>query len=905
MSKVLIISVSLGYLLLLFVLAYWAERRGRWHQSLVSNPWVYALSLGVYCTAWTFYGSVGQAATGGLRFLPIFLGPSLAAPIWLLVMRKMIIISKHQRITSIADFLSSRYGKSTSMGVLTALVAVIGIVPYISIQLKAISQSYLLLSGQTTGTEWPFYLDPAFYITLLLALFIILFGTRNLDPNERHEGMVAAIAFESLFKLIIFLAVGLFVVFGLFNGFGPLFEQGFRDASIAQTFRLDQAQVTGWEWFWMIALSMGAIFLLPRQFHVAVVENTDPDHLTKSAWLLPLYLLLINVLVIPIAVGGLILFPGSNIDPDTFVLSIPLETGHTQMALLAGLGGFSAASGMVIVSVIALSIMINNQLVLPLIFKPRWPGMDIRGSLKLPLLTIRRIAMLVVMILAYWFFRVVAREYTLVSIGLISFTAIAQFAPALFAGMYWKQANKAGAIAGVSIGFLMWAFLLPASTLIEAGILPGSVFGLQPFWEDWMAYSDNARIAHTAFWSLLFNAGALFLGAMYRKPTPLEITQADLFVDIYKYAEAKGAYQVIRRKARIGDLRRVMVRFLGKPKTKVILEGYHRRSGHPIGDHDTGQSELINLAETHLAGAIGASSAKAVMASIVKDDPMGLEEMFQILEQTQEILQYSQELERKSRELEQTSQQLRQANEKLKELDKLKAEFIATVTHELRTPITSIKAMSKILLDNPEVSGEQRTEFLRILVAESERIARLINQVLDIVQIDNQLDDPPVPVDLVPLVRQSVQGVQAMVEDRRISVDLDLPEGSLRVLGNRDRLTQVVMNLLSNALKFTDPDQGEIRINLREEGHQALISVGDNGKGIAPDKQKLIFEKFTQVSDQQQGKPAGSGLGLFITRKIVEQHRGQIMLTSSPGAGTEFTVALPKFLVPVDAFTWR
>jgi Na+/proline symporter len=372
----------------LFGIAHWASKRERQGRSVVSNPYMYALSLAVYCTAWTYYGSVGRAATNGIGFLPIYLGPTILAPLWLVVLRKIIVISKAQRLTSIADFLSARYGKSTTVGVLATWGAVIGIVPYVSIQLKAITDSYHLLVGRAAAPEQPLWSDSAVYITLALALFAILFGTRKLDPNERHEGLIAAIAFESLFKLAAFLAVGFFVSVLLFDGWGSLFEAVSRRPELQHLVRLDDALVNGDEWFWLLFLSMSAVLLLPRQFHVAVVETRGPGFVRQAAWMFPLYLLLINVFVLPIAAGGLLL-QGESASPDTYVLSLPLANGKPGLALFAALGGFSAATSMVIVSIIALSIMISNNLVLPLLVNTRAMREEGFAGLSRRLLTIR------------------------------------------------------------------------------------------------------------------------------------------------------------------------------------------------------------------------------------------------------------------------------------------------------------------------------------------------------------------------------------------------------------------------------------------------------------------------------------------------------------------------------------
>lgn len=902
MNSSIIILISGGYMVLLFAIAHFAERREKKGQSLVNNSATYALSLAVFCTAWTFYGSVGRASTSGIGFLPIYLGPAIFAPLWWLVLKKIILISKSQRLTSIADFISSRYGKSIWLGLIATVIAVLGIIPYISIQLKAITNTFNLLRGFSSqpAVELPFYQDTALFIAIALAIFTILFGTRNLDPNERHAGLIAAIAFESILKLLAFIAVGLFVTFGIYGSFDNLFSSAFQHENIVSLFEFSETGINGWEWFWLVFLSMAAVLLLPRQFHVAVVENTNSNHVGRASWMFPLYLLLINIFVIPIALAGLMHFPDGSFEPDAYVLGLPLAYSKNILALFVALGGFSAATSMVIVAVIALSIMIGNNLVLPLLLRSSNFNHYPDGNLNKRLLGIRRVSIIVVLLFAYSYFKAVGEQYTLVSVGLISFTAIAQFVPPVIGGIYWKRGTKKGAIWGLLAGFTIWAYTLPFPTLVETGIIsahfieegfmgiellkPYALFGME----------GSSHIANAAFWSLLFNTLTYFFVSLNTTPTPLEISQADLFVDIYKYRKAGNEYEVMRRRAKIKDIRILLNRFLGVPRTNSLLNQFENIKRIDLSQQKTAEAELVNYAETHLAGAIGAASAKIIIGSITKEDPISLEEMFKVLEQTQEIIQYSKALEKKSAELVKTTEQLKSANEKLKELDHLKADFIATVTHELRTPITSIRSLSKIMLDTPNLADEQKEEFLNIVVSESERLSRLINQVLDLEKIQAKPTEEEFEnVNLSSLLKETYGGLKQLMEERNITHQLHLPSNHPIVLGTPDKLKQAIINLLSNAIKFCDSDKGKVEARLSIQGHIAVIQVLDNGKGISLKNQQLIFQRFTQIMDQQKGKPKGSGLGLFITKTIAEQHNGRIYVNSKPGKHTSFFIELP------------
>ncbi|MEZ5058622.1 MAG: sensor histidine kinase [Saprospiraceae bacterium] len=905
MHPSLLIFASIFYVAILFLVAYWAERRAKKGKSLVNNPYIYALSLAVYCTAWTYYGNVGRAATSGWGFLPIFLGPTIIAPLWMIVLKKIIIISKSQRINSIADFISSRYGKSIWLGVLATLISVFGIIPYISIQLKAIASTFDILISHSSHfnnfSHGPIYQDTALYIAIALVVFTVLFGTRHLDANERHEGLVAAIAFESVFKLVAFLTAGIFITFILHNGVGDIFEKASDLPIMEKLYDLEASGINGGTWFFLMVLSMMAIMFLPRQFHVSVVENTNSDFLKKASWLFPLYLFLINLFVLPIALSGLIQYPEGLVNPDTFVLSIPLDAGKDYLALFVALGGFSAATSMVIMAVIALSIMISNNLVLPLLIRSQTITNPYVFDVSKRLLGIRRVSIILVVLLAYGYFKSVGQGYTLVSIGLISFTAVAQFAPVILGGIFWKRGTKAGAFIGLSLGFLIWAFTLPLPTLAETGVIDDSfitngIFGisiLKPYALFGLEGFDH--ISHAVLWSLSLNFFGYYFGSLFSRQDPVEITQADYFVNVYKYRVSSQDFEVLRKKARISDLRNLTNRFLGEKRLETLFAVFEEKHGLKISELNIAPPELVNYIETNLAGSIGAASAKVIINSIAKEDPISLEEMFRVLEQTQEVIKYSKQLELKSAELEATTLQLKIANHKLKELDQLKAEFITTVTHELRTPITSIKSLGKILQTNPDLSETKKGEYLEIIVTESERLSRLVNQVLDLekIQASDKDADGFEDIPFSELVRRSFLNLKQLMTDRNIRPGCRIMDAGMIIRGNYDQLTQVVVNLISNAIKFCPPVEGIIEVTLAVEGDNCVLKVSDNGVGIPPDQQEKIFEKFTQVSNQELGKPAGSGLGLFITKRIIENHKGSIEVSSRVNFGTTFKIILP------------
>jgi Na+/proline symporter/signal transduction histidine kinase len=901
-APALIALVSIAYLGLLFAIAFYADKRADAGRSLIASPYVYALSLGVYATSWTFYGSVGRAAANGVGFLPIYLGPTLAAALFWLVLRKIVRISRQHRITSIADFVASRYGKSAALAGIVTVIAVVGIVPYIALQLKAVSGSFLLLANApevarpVAAGAAPLLADTALYAALALAVFAILFGARHLDAAERHEGMVAAIAFESVVKLVAFLAVGLFVTFGLYGGFDDLFGRVAADAQLAHLLApFDGPAGSYASWAWLLVLSGFAILCLPRQFQVAVVENVDESHIAKASWLFPLYMFAINLFVLPIAFGGLLHFPGGTVDADTFVLALPIAEGQPLLALAVFIGGLSAATGMVIVETVALSTMVCNDLVMPLLL--RMGLLRGRRDLSRLLLGIRRAAIVGILLLGYGYFRFAGEAYALVAIGLISFAAVAQFAPAMLGGLYWQQATRAGAIAGLLAGFAVWAYTLLAPSFARSGWLPAGFVEAGPWGVAFLkplalfGLTGLDEITHSMIWSMLANCGALVVVSLLVAPGAGEQAQAVRFVDVFRRpAAGVGAW---RGDVSVGDLHGVLARFLGADRAAAALEEFAGRTGVQAAAlrADAG---LVQFVETQLAGAIGSASARAAVASLVKEEALGIDEVMSILDETSQVLAYSRELERKRRELEAATAELRAANERLRDLDRMKDDFVSTVSHELRTPLTSIRAFAEILHDSPDLAAAKRQAFVGIILRETERLTRLINQILDLAKIESgRAEWAAEPVDLRAVVRDAADSTAALYRERDVRLETELPDRVPVVLADRDRLQQVLLNLLANAVKFCTPGSGRVRVALSDADGAVRVDVADNGIGIAREHQGAIFEKFRQVGDTLTDRPQGTGLGLPIARLIVRQFGGELWVASEPGHGATFSFTIP------------
>ncbi|TDN98437.1 MULTISPECIES: sensor histidine kinase [Halomonas] len=846
--NVVILTVAFGYLALLFVIAVWGDRRAEQGRSLLGSSTVYALSLAVYCTAWSFYGSVGRAAQYGPSFLLISLGPTLAMLMAPLVIRKMVRITRAHRITSIADFISARYGKSSCLGALVSLIALIGITPYIALQLKAITVSHAVLVTSPQGAELhladaPFWADKSFWVALGLAGFIILFSTRQRDTSERHEGMVVAIAFESLVKLVAFLSVGVFTVFVLFNGPTELFARVGAMPDLTQLLSLEAVPGGALGWVGMLVLAFLAFLTLPRQFQLLVVENVDERHLKRASWLFPLYLLVINLFVIPIALAGLLLGDASG-DPDSFVLTLPLSAGLEGLPLLVFIGGLSAATGMVIVETIALSTMVSNQLVMPLL-RSRRLQLSTRGELAGWLLRIRRVAILMILLLGYLYHALIGDTYSLMTMGLVSLAAACQFAPALLVGLYWRGANRLGAGIGMSAGFLIWAWtlLIPGfaqSGWLDAGFLDQGPWGLEwlrPYvlfgLEGWDIYT------HSLLWSLGANLGLLVGISLFTRQSPLEQTQAVLFTE----AMHPGLVQAAR-----GELRALLDRHLGSASTRGLID------------------------------------------SVVRGEALNLGSILSILDTTAKTLEVNRRLTQQSRELARTSEELRAANEHLRELDRLKDEFVAMVSHELRTPLTSIRAFAELLRDSDNLPEEKRRHFLDVVVRETQRLSRLIEENLDLARLESgRLTLAPQRLDLVTLVQHSVEAVQQLQEKRGVSLEVEITPVSAPVIGDPDRLEQVIINLLDNAGKFAANDDPRVLLRLERYKDHYRLTVEDNGPGIAKDQREQVFEKFHQIQrqtgDEARGRPRGSGLGLPISRGIVAHLGGRLWIEQAPILG--------------------
>ncbi len=895
MSSWIVILASIVYLVLLFFIAYYVEGKKIAGKRIFNNPYIYALSLAVYCTAWTFYGSVGKASKDGFDFLAVYIGPTLVAPIWIFVLRKIIRICKTQRITTIADFISSRYGKNISLASIITVLCFLGVIPYISLQLKAIAESFdIIISAdfKHKSSSYLLFSDTALIVAVFMAAFTVLFGTRRIESNEQHSGMVAAVAFESIIKLLAFLSVGIYVTWVMFDGFGDIFTRASNFVSYQKLFTVKS--VSGYsDWFWVSVLSGIAATLLPRQFQVAVVENTDENHLKKAIWLFPLYLLLINIFVLPIAFSGQMLFEGLSVNADYFVLDIPLLANNKLLALVVFIGGFAAATSMIIVETVALSTMFSNHLVIPALLGSEYLKLNPQLGLSRILLNSRRIGMVLILGTAYGYYHYISKYYSLVSIGLISFVSVAQLAPSIFGGLYWKKGNKTGAISGLIAGFVIWFYTLVLPSLTGSNILTQDFVLHGPFGIEWLkpnalfGMTEFSPIVHSMFFSLIINLGLYVTVSLWTKQSATEQNQAEIFVDIFKYEKIMDTTAIWKGIASIPDMQSLLANFLGEQRSSTAIQNFATRNNLDLNQNKA-DPKLVAYVERVLAGIIGSASARIMLGSVVKEEEIKLAELMDILRESQQLMLVN-------RELKKAKEQLEDANFILKEIDELKDDFLATVTHELRTPITSIRAFSEILYDNPDIELEERQQYLQIINKETDRLSRLISQVLDLEKYDSGKQKLNLNKEnIVEIMKECTDSILQLVKDKGIDLQTKIDLNETEFLIDKDKVMQVVINLLSNAVKFTEPPNGLIVLRVINTGDFLEISVDDNGKGISHEYQQLIFEKFFQARNQTVRKPKGSGLGLAICKKIVELHGGEIRVLSESGKGATFVFTIPK-----------
>jgi Na+/proline symporter/CheY-like chemotaxis protein len=1017
-----VVAVALGYIGLLFVIASYGDRiraRGRdgwWHRL------IYPLSLAVYCTSWTFFGSVGLASRTGYDFITIYIGPAIMFGLcWPLLVR-VIRLAKAQNITSIADFIAARYGKHQAVAAWVALIAIIGAIPYIALQLKAVSSSLgtiLAHIESATGASQPALGDIALFVALAMAAFAVLFGTRQIDATEHQDGLMLAIATESLVKLVAFLAVGIFVTFFMFDGPSAMsalaMERADTAAVLAAEPQLSNLAV-------MTALSFFATILLPRQFHVAVVENNSEAEVRRAAWLYPLYLVLINLFVVPIAIAGLMIFPRGSVDTDMFVLALPLAAGSELFTYVAFIGGLSAATAMVIVESVALAIMVSNDIVVPLALRRRATFLSGSGDLGALLLTTRRVAIFVILILAYLYYRL-AGDAQLASIGLLSFAAVAQLAPAFFGGLVWRRATARGAIAGMTVGILVWGYtlLLPsfaAAGLIDHHIVSQGPFGLALLRPQALIGLDLPPLVHGVLVSLVLNLTAYVAFSLQRPPASIEQLQANLFVPS-DFTPMTPSFRRWRSAVTVGELTSTVARYLGEERTRSSFESFAATRRISLDPAHEADFHLLRYAEYLLASAIGASSSRLVLSLLLRKRTVSTSAALKLLDDANAAMQYNREIlqtaldhvrqgiavfdkdlrlicwnrqfgelldlppefVRVGIELEEVlrfnaehgalgpggvddlvadrvaryvsaaepilerppdrglvievrvnrmpdggivttltditpsveaAEALERANETLErrvrerteELTRLnaalarakaeaeeanisKTRFLAAASHDILQPLNAARLYVTSLVERQ--GGGEDAKLVGNIDASLEAVEEILGALLDMSRLDAGAMKPEIAALRIDELLRQLE-VEFMPLARGKGLELVFVPCSLTVRSDRRLLRRLLQNLVSNAVKYTP--QGRVLVGCRRRSGRLRIDVYDTGLGIPQSKQRTIFREFHRL-DQGARIARGLGLGLSIVERIARVLDHTVDLTSSPGRGSHFSVALP------------
>ncbi|MGE8525024.1 ATP-binding protein [Chryseobacterium rhizosphaerae] len=890
MSSFALFSVVLFYLALLFLVAYLAEKKKS--KVWINNPYIYALSLAVYCTAWTYYGSIGVAATSGLNYLPIYIGPIMIIPAWIYINTRIVRISRVNKISSLADFISLRYGNSRSFSAIITIVCLFAIVPYIGLQIKAISETFHLVTETPMSKD--ILTDNATFVVVLIALFSSYYGTRYVDASEKRLGIISAIALESFLKLFFIIILGFFVIYYVFDGFSDIYQKAsqFKDFKEKNTFNGTEGAMN---WMLLCMISATAICILPRQFHTAIVENRQEKHIKTAIWFFPLYLLIFTVFIFPIAWGGRLIFDGQKVNPEFYSILIPQHFDNTLITVLVFLGGLSSCISMIIISAITLSIMLSNNLIIPYgllgKFKSESEEQNTRN-----ITNIRKFSIFALIIMAFAFYKYFILKTSLDSVGLISFVVIGQLAPSFFGALFWRRGSYKGAVIGLIAGLAICYFGL---------IIPQYYFSYNQEFKGVLREMYDAfgfftipylgRIPQIFFWSILVNTGLFTIISVSTKGNYRERNFAELYVDIDKYIQNHENAFIWRGTAYISDIQNILERFLGKSKTEQALRIFNLKYNID-SNTETADSRFIKFSENLLAGRIGTASAKILIEGVTKEDKISLKEVLNILEESQENISLNKKLTEQSEELQKLSDDLRTANENLIVKDRQKDDFLDSVAHELRTPITAIRSAGEILADDDDIPFDIKQEFLNNIITESDRLSEIINDILYLDKLQHgEILLSIQKNNIIETYKKALNPLLHLIQQKNIHLSEVNLLNQFIFEYDEARMIQLFQNIWGNALKFTD-EQGTIQTKLFEKESQLIISIFNTGKHIPEEDLEMIFDKFYQSKNQNILKPTGSGLGLAISKKIVQAHGGSIKAENS-GLGVTFTISIPEKII--------
>lgn len=954
LSSAGITLVVLFYVGLLFLLSFLYEKRIVKKNALFSTAIIYSLSLAVYCTAWTFYGSVGMGASRGLLYLTIYLGPTCCAIVWWSVVRKLIRIKNRFKITSIVDFVAARYGKSTLLGAIGSFLVFLGTIPYIALQLKAIIRTYSIVATGDATSAVGSNSHLGWGTVVLISLCTIFFGLRKSDSSERHPGIVVFLAIECFIKLVAFIAVGIFACYFLFDGYQDIISKMPSVVGSSYSFMGKKDGVSAITYISYFILGGAAIIFLPRQFHVAVVENQNEDDVQVASWVFPLYLFLLNLFVIPISMAGLLI--GESIDlADSFVLLLPYNNGQTLLTILTFLGGFSAATGMIMISSLAVSIILSNHVVLPIV--DRVKGLAV---LKKHLLVVRWIIVFFVIVTAYLYTISLSNNYALISMGMISFVASLQFAPSIIGGLYWRRGNKQGAKVGLSLGIIVWLYTLFIPAFVTGGLLDSSFMYLGPWGIKFLRpYSlfglvGLDKVSHSVFWTMLFNLGSYVVVSLLSRTSTFDEKIANDFVNITKDNDL-----IRRRENEKADI-------LLSNKTKVIEnifnEYYDKQESQNNIDKILGKLDLVGkihisigellqlreFAEVQLSGTVGSAVAHSQMIKSslfthdedqelsryfedtlaeLKISPMQLLSKLDLYKEREAFMEIqtkdlenlvelrTEALLEKNSELNTTLEKIKSMQEKLVAQEKLASlgALSAGIAHEIKNPLNFIingakmistveGEMKRIYEQKGEKDNEELLSNLEYLNTATKMIIEHGNKADNIIKTMLQHSRSDTfdfsVVEISKLVEENYHlAYNGMKTKYKIDIDLDIScENVGKVRANEQSLGRALFNIIDNGLyalyqKSKKDESFTPQIIIKTYLDNDDVVILIRDNGLGIPKDKIKDIFNPFVTSKPTGE--GTGLGLSITNDIIAHHNGSLDVDSVEGDFTQFIIRMP------------
>lgn len=813
----------------------------------------------------------------------------MVIPAWIYINTRIVRIARVNKISSVADFISLRYGNSRSFSAIITIVCLLAIVPYIGLQIKAISETFHLVTE--TSISQNILTDNATFVVVLIALFASYYGTKYVDASEKRLGIISAIALESFLKLFFIIILGIFVIYFVFDGFSDIYEKAskFEDFKQKNTFNGTDGAMN---WMVLCLISGTAICILPRQFHTAIVENRQEKHIKTAIWFFPLYLLIFTIFIFPIAWGGRLVFNGQNVNPEFYSILIPQYFNNTWITVFVFLGGLSSSISMIIISAITLSIMLSNNLIIPYGLLGKFKSEnEVQNTRNIT--NIRKFSIFALVIMAFVFYKYFILKTSLDSVGLISFVVIGQLAPAFFGAIFWRRGTYKGAVIGLLAGLAICYFglIIPQYYFSYNQELKGILREMYDSF-DFFKISFLGRIPQIFFWSMLVNTGLFAIISVSVKGNYRERNFAELYVDIDKYIQNHENAFIWRGTAYVSDIKNILERFLGKTKTEQALRIFNLKYNID-SQTETADSRFIKFSENLLAGRIGTASAKILIEGVTKEDKISLKEVLNILEESKENIILNKKLTEQSQELQKLSNDLRTANQSLIIKDRQKDDFLDSVAHELRTPITAIRSAGEILADDDDIPLDIKKEFLNNIITESDRLSEIINDILYLDKLQHgEIALHIQQNNIIETYKKALNPILHLIQQKNIHLsEVNLLNQYLFEYDGA-RMIQLFQNILGNALKFTD-EQGTIQTKLYEKENKLVITIFNTGKHIPAEDLEMIFDKFYQSKNQNILKPTGSGLGLAISKKIIEAQGGTIKAENS-GLGVTFTITLPE-----------